>query len=109
MLILGTQAISFAALSRKFAAIHGLMPASRFSELLNAMTLERLLLLAAVLFFAGFGGLLACIWQWAAIGFGPLEYSGMLRELILSMTSLAMGVQLAFSAFLSSIVEIPTK
>lgn len=109
MLILGTQAISFAALSRKFAALHGLMPASRFSGLLNAMTLERLLLLAAVLFFAGFGGLLACIWQWAEVGFGPLEYSGMLRELILSMTSLAMGVQLAFSAFLSSIVEIPTK
>ena len=109
LLIMGTQAISFAALSRKFAAAHGLMPDSRFSGFLNAMTLERLLLLAAVLFFAGFYGLLACTWQWAAVGFGPLEYSSMLRELILSMTSLAMGVQLAFSAFLSSIVEIPTK
>ena len=109
LLIMGTQAISFAALSRKFAAAHGLMPDSRFSGFLNAMTLERLLLLAAVLFFAGFYGLLACTWQWAAVGFGPLEYSSMLRELILSMTSLAMGVQIGFSAFLSSILDIPTK
>ena len=85
------------------------MPDSRFSGFLNAMTLERLLLLAAVLFFAGFYGLLACTWQWAAVGFGPLEYSSMLRELILSMTSLAMGVQIGFSAFLSSILDIPTK
>jgi len=41
--------------------------------------------------------------------FGPLSYSSIIRKLILSMTAIAVGVQLAFSAFLLSIVQIPTK
>lgn len=109
LLIVGTQAVSFAVLSRSFGAAHELLPPSRFSALLKALTLERLLVFAGILFLGGLGGLIACIMQWVAAGFGPLEYSNMLRVLILSMTSLAMGVQLAFSAFLSSIVQIPTQ
>jgi glycosyltransferase involved in cell wall biosynthesis len=109
-LLLGTQAISFAALARRFGTAHGLFPASRrFSTLLEALTLERLLIAAVVLGVGGFIGLLACAMQWAATGFGPLEYSVMLRTLIVSMTALAIGLQLAFTAFLSSILEIPTR
>lgn len=109
LLIVGTQAISFAFLSRRFASAHQMMPPSRFSSKLEAMTLERLLIVAGVLFLGGFSGLLYCMSQWVDAGFGPLEYSDMLRLLLVSMTAMAMGGQLALTAFVSSIVEIPTR
>lgn len=109
LLMVGTQAISFAAISRKFGAAHGLMPASRFSMFLDALTLERVLIFAAVVLSLGLYGLMDCVLQWVAVDFGPLGYSSIIRKLILSMTAIAMGVQLAFSAFLLSIVQIPTK
>ncbi len=109
LVIVGTQAVSFAVISRKFSAAHGLIPASRFSLILNSMTLERVLVGSAVMFLCGLAGFLDCILQWVAVDFGPLGYSSIIRKLILSMTAIAMGVQLAFSAFLSAIVEIPTK
>jgi hypothetical protein len=37
------------------------------------------------------------------------QYSSLLRILILSMTALAVGVQLALTGFLSAIIEIPTR
>ncbi len=108
-LIVGTQAISFAMLARRFGTAHQILPVSRFSFLLDALTLERMLVAAILIIFGGLFGLLSCTIQWASTGFGPLEYSNMLRALLLSMAAIAIGVQLAFTAFLSSIVEIPTR
>ncbi|PRY90990.1 glycosyltransferase family 2 protein [Donghicola tyrosinivorans] len=109
LLVLGVQAISFAVLSRKFVSSHQMMPPSQLSSILNALTLERLLIVAAILFFGGLAGLLNCTLQWSSSGFGPLEYSQMLRVLIASMTAMIIGGQLAFTAFLSGIVAIPTR
>jgi hypothetical protein len=110
-LVVGVQAMSFALLTRRFSTAHGLMPPPRplFSGLLNALTLERMLIVAALLVLSGLGGVTACIWQWASTGFGPLEYSFMLRLLVASMVAVAIGVQIALTAFLLSIVEIPTR
>ncbi len=108
-LIIGTQAISFALLAQRFGTAHQIMPPSGFSWLLNSLTLERILVVAAALFLAGLAGLIASTLEWASTGFGPLEYSGMLRVILLSMTVMTIGAQLAFTAFLSSIVEIPTR
>ena len=108
-LIIGTQAISFALLAQRFGTAHQIMPPSGFSWLLNALTLERILIVAAALFLAGLAGLIASTLEWASTGFGPLEYSSMLRVILLSMTVMTIGAQLAFTAFLSSIVEIPTR
>lgn len=108
-LIIGTQAISFALLAQRFGTAHQIMPPSGFSWLLNCLTLERILIVAAALFLAGLAGLIASTLEWASTGFGPLEYSSMLRVILLSMTVMTIGAQLAFTAFLSSIVEIPTR
>lgn len=109
LLIIGTQAISFALLVRRFGAAHQIMPPSGFSKLLSALTLERILVVAAFLFLAGLTGLVTSTLEWAYIGFGPLEFSSMLRELLVYMTVMTIGAQLVFTAFLSSIVEIPTR
>ena len=111
--LVGVQAIGFAAIARRFATTHKLIPPSqRFSSLLNRLTLENLLISAALIGLAGFGGIAWCVLQWASTGFGPLEYSELLRLLrllILSLTTIAIGVQLTFIAFLSAILNIPTQ
>jgi glycosyltransferase involved in cell wall biosynthesis len=108
--LVGVQAISFAAVARRFAAAHKLIPPSRrFSGVLEVLTLERVLIGAAIIAVGGFGGLIWCTLQWASTGFGALEYSSMLRILILSLTAVAVGVQLALTGFLSAIIEIPTR
>jgi glycosyltransferase involved in cell wall biosynthesis len=107
--IVGIQAISFAILARRFGTANQLLPVSRFSWLLVVLTLERTLVVAAMIVFGGFFGLVGCTIQWASTGFGPLEYSEMLRALLVSMAAITIGAQLAFTAFLSSIVEIPTR
>jgi glycosyltransferase involved in cell wall biosynthesis len=110
LLIVGINAISFAALARSFSASHKLMPPSRkYHVLLKSLTLERLLVVACVLILGGGAGFAACVVQWIATGFGPLAYSSMLKTLLISMTSITIGAQLAFTAFLSSIVKIPTR
>ncbi|MGR8932193.1 MAG: glycosyltransferase family 2 protein [Gammaproteobacteria bacterium] len=108
--LVGTQAISFAVIARRFATAHELIPRSRrFANVIDSLTLEKVLVGAVVLAFIGFGGLLWCTLQWASTGFGPLEYSAMLRTLTVSLTAIAVGVQLALTAFLSAIIEIPTR
>jgi hypothetical protein len=39
-------------------------------------------------------------------GFGPLQYGAMIRVLTLSITGIALALQLAFTAFLSAIIEV---
>ncbi|MGD9923124.1 MAG: glycosyltransferase family 2 protein [Pseudorhodoplanes sp.] len=109
-ILMGVQSISFATIARRFATAHGLSPPSRrFSSILDAMTLERVLLAGAFIAFFGICGFFWCLAQWVSVGFGPLQYAQMLRILILSMTALSLGLQLALTAFLSAIVYIPTR
>ena len=108
--LVGTQAMSFGAVAFRFATVHKLVPPShRFSGILTKLTLEWILVLSAVVFLSGFAGVIWCLLQWASTGFGPLEYSALLRILILSLTAIAIGVQLTLTGFLSAIVEIPVR
>jgi glycosyltransferase involved in cell wall biosynthesis len=109
-LLVGVQAVSFSVVVRRFATAQRLIPPSRrFSGILELLTLDRVLVCAAMLAVIGFSGLIWCVLQWASTGFGALEYSAFLRLLILSLTAIAIGVQLALTAFLAAIIEIPTR
>jgi hypothetical protein len=44
--------------------------------------------------------------QWADKGFGPLQLGVMIKVLTVSITGIALALQLAFTAFLSAIIEI---
>jgi hypothetical protein len=109
-ILLGLQLVSFAAVARRFGARQGFLPSlGRKVRLLDALTLERLLLLALALAVAGAGGIVWCTLEWASTGFGPLRYSLLLRVLVASLTALASGIQLTATAFLSGLMEIPTR
>ena len=55
-------------------------------------------------------GVVALGWgftQWAERGFGPLPLSSTMRAMILAVTTLVAGLQLAMSAFMASMIDIP--
>jgi len=106
--IVGLQSISFALIGRRFASRYGFIPPSgRFDRLLEALTLERILLVAIVLMLLGILALAWGVQQWTARGFGPLNPSTTLRPMILAMTFLVAGFQMMMSGFLSSMINIP--
>jgi hypothetical protein len=63
------------------------------------------------LLFADFGagrtrGIGVAVWDWSARSFGALDYSRMMRLVVPAVTLLAVGVQIAMAAFLSSILDL---
>ena len=106
--IVGLQSISFAVIGRRFASRYGFIPRSgHYDKLLEALTLERILLVAILLMLAGGGALLWGVGQWANRGFGELNSTSTLRAVILAMTALVCGFQLMMSGFMSSMINIP--
>lgn len=106
--IVGLQAISFALIGRQFATRYGFIPRSQqYGGLLDALTLERVLLFSLILIVGGLGGFVWSLQQWANRNFGPLEYEIVMRVMIASVTGLVSGLQLMMSGFLSSMLDIP--
>jgi glycosyltransferase involved in cell wall biosynthesis len=107
IVLIGMQCISFAVVVRRYAAARGLLPRSKVVErFLLPLTLERVLLVALFIGMLGLGGMIWCVAQWADAGFGPLQYGAMIRVLTVSITGIALALQLAFTAFLSAIIEL---
>ncbi len=107
-ILVGMQAVSFALIGRRFASRYGFIPRSEtFDSALESLTLERVLLIAVALVLIG---LVALGWgfvQWADRGFGPLPLSSTMRAMILAVTTLVAGLQLAMSAFMASMIDVP--
>jgi glycosyltransferase involved in cell wall biosynthesis len=107
-IIVGLQSISFAVIGRRFASRYGFIPRSgNYDRFLEALTLERILLVAVVLMVIGFAALVWGVGEWAVRDFGPLNPSRTMRPVILAMTTLVSGFQLMMSGFMSSMINIP--
>ena len=107
-IIVGLQSISFAIIGRRFASRYGFIPPSgTYDRLLEALTLERILLAALSLMLVGIVALVWGLSQWAARDFGSLNPSSTMRPVILSMTALVSGFQMMMSGFMSSMINIP--
>ncbi len=107
-IIVGLQSISFAIIGRRFASRYGFIPRSgSYDRLLEALTLERILLVALSLMLVGIIALVWGVSAWAARDFGPLNPSSTMRPVILAMTALVSGFQMMMSGFMSSMINIP--
>ncbi len=105
--LVGMQGVSFAIVARRYAALRGFLPfTSQVRYLVETITLERVLIVAALFFLGGLGGFFYCISNWFSVHLGALEYGSLVRVLMLSGTSVAIAVQLAFTSFLAEILEI---
>ena len=108
--LIGIQSVTFAGVARRYATLRGLLPPpTGYSASLSGLTPERLLVVGAALFAAGFIGLMWCLAQWVSVDLGPIADQRILRVLTLSFTGLAAAVQFALVGFLASLMEIPQR
>jgi hypothetical protein len=77
--------------------------------MLSAVSPDRMIAAAAILFLVGLLGGLWTVLQWAGLGFGPIEDDRILRVLTLAFTAIAASLQLSFTAFLTSLMDLPVK
>ena len=106
-ILIGVQLVMFGALARRYAMVEGFLPPPRrMQPFLLGLTLETILQASAVVFLAGLGGALWSVERWAELGFGPIQFYGVLRLLAISLTGIAVAVQTAASGFLASVFTI---
>jgi hypothetical protein len=88
----------------------GILPYDeRFERTIGKFTLERLLIISFVLGASGLAGVLYAVWQWYRIGFAALDYQQTMRQLIPSLTMIAVSIQGIFNAFMLSTLFLKTK
>jgi hypothetical protein len=105
--LIGVQLVMFGALARRYQAAEGVLPPSaNFQKFLLGLSLERILQLALVIFLAGAAGAAFAVLHWAGSGFGPIHYYGVMRVLVLSLTGVAVAIQMAAAGFLASVFSL---
>jgi glycosyltransferase involved in cell wall biosynthesis len=106
-ILIGVQLVMFGAIARRYAMVEGFLPPPRtFRPFLLGLTLETILRIAFGIFLLGAAGSALAVGRWAALGFGPILFYGVLRLLVISLTAVAVSVQLAASGFLASVFTI---
>jgi hypothetical protein len=108
--ILGFQAVTFAAFARTFASAEGLLPGDGWHRRLGELvTLEVGVLAGAVLFAGGLGGSVYAVLGWGRQSFGPLDVSETLRDVIPSVLAMVLGLQVALASFFLSVLGLKVR
>ena len=105
--LLGYQLVLFAVFTKVFAIREGYHPPHpTLQRLFNVITLEVGLAVGALMALAGVVGMIAAVVSWQAVGFGNLDPSLTMREVIPAVVLLALGTQTVFASFFISILSI---
>jgi glycosyltransferase involved in cell wall biosynthesis len=109
-ILIGFQAVSFAALSKFFAIRTGLRPPEeKFETWLRQTTLESGLASGAALLSAGILLWVSAVWIWGEHGFGPLQPAQTLRWVIPGALCLTLGCQLILTSFFLDVLRLDTR
>ena len=101
----GFQAVLFAILTKLFAITEGLLPPDpRLERAFRHVTLEKGLAGGTLALGAGFILLLTAVLIWRRTGWGPLDYSEVMRVVIPGATLTALGFQTVLFSFFMSIL-----
>jgi hypothetical protein len=107
MTIVGLQILFFGVFTKLYSVARGLLPENRqLRKLLRLFSLERGIVAGLIVIAGGLGFLAAAILAWRSVGFGHLSYPQSLRLVIPSVTCITLGVQIIFSSFFLSILEL---
>jgi glycosyltransferase involved in cell wall biosynthesis len=105
--LIGFQAVAFAAFSKVFAIEEGLLPRDpTLDRVFKYVTLETGMVLGILLVIAGFAGTGASVFYWREQAFGPLDPARVLRAVIPSALAIALGSQVIFSSFFMSVLGL---
>jgi glycosyltransferase involved in cell wall biosynthesis len=105
--LLGYQLVLFAVFTKFFAIRAGFHPPHPALErLFRYVTLEVGLAAGAVMVLVGVIALVLAVASWGAVGFGNLDPTLTMREVIPAVVLLALGTQTVFASFFISILSI---
>jgi hypothetical protein len=107
---IGFQSVLFAIFTKTFAICEGLHSKdSSLNKWYRIFTLEKRLLVGAVLTTIGLIGSIYALSDWRSRLFGPLDPVRTLRVVILSILSFILGLQTILSSFFRSVLGIGRK
>ena len=105
--LIGYQLIVFAVFTKVFAMQQGFHPRNAtYSTLFRHVRLEAGLLVGALMFALGVLGTLVAVVSWQSAGFGSLNPTMTMREVIPAAVLITLGVQTIFASFFLSILGI---
>jgi len=109
--VAGLQIFFFGVFTRAFAISEGVLPKtlSPLDNLYQLFTLEKGVLLGLVILLAGLAKLVMATLYWKEAHFGVISYPDSLRMVIPAVTLMMIGVQIFFSSFFLSILDLPRK
>jgi hypothetical protein len=106
-ILIGVQMILFGALARRYATEEGFLPKpARLNGFILGLGLETVLRVALGVFALGLAGAVGAVVIWGQSDFGPISYPGVMRLLVVSLTAIAVSVQMAAAGFLASVFTI---
>jgi hypothetical protein len=107
MVVIGFQAVLFWLFTQVYAGSEGFLPEEpKVQRLLEKLSLERGLMLGAVIGLAGLAGLIFSVLYWNGQRFHQLDYEHSLRLMIPSVTALIVSCQVILGTFFLSILGI---
>jgi glycosyltransferase involved in cell wall biosynthesis len=108
--LIGFQAVSFAALSKFFAIRAGLRrPETGFDDWFRHVTLESGLILGGVLVFAGLALSIGAVGIWGGRDFGQLQPGQTLRWVIPGALCLVLGCQMILTSCFLGVLRLDTR
>lgn len=108
--IVGFQAMNFAAFTKIYAISERLLPEDPvLQKLFRYITLEVGLIVGALLIVVGISGSVFALSSWGARSFGPLDPSKMLRLVVPAVTAIILGFQIVLSSFFLSVLGLRHK
>ena len=107
MVLVGTQAVTFAVFAKVFAITEGLLPMDpRLEKGFRIVTLETGLAAGALLLLAGAALVLRVIGVWAGEDYVTLDYGRTMRWMIPGVLLLVLGAQAVLSSFFLSVLGL---
>src|ERR1700685_1020170 len=105
--VIGFQAVLFWLFTQVYAGSEGFLPEEpKVQRLLEKLSLERGLILGALIGLAGLTGLIFSLLYWNGLKFHQLNYEHSLRLMIPSVTALMVSCQVILGTFFLSILGI---
>jgi glycosyltransferase involved in cell wall biosynthesis len=104
-IFVGYQTLLFSLFTKMFAAAEGLLPQDpRVERLCEIITLERGLVLGAIVMVLGLVMILFVLLEWIELGFGSLNYPDTLRHVVPGVMLSVIGFQTILASFFVNIL-----
>ena len=106
-IVCGFQAVAFAVFAKIYAINAGLLPADpRIAKLGDLFSLEIGLIIGILLLLGGLGVSIFAVEFWGRSEFGDLDPTVSMRIVLPGATALILGLQIIFSSFFFSVLEL---